>query len=117
MKSLSSTTRRVGTILAVPVAMAAAFVVATVFSNSPRLVSPAYAKTQASNTPAVSFTAAGELQRPTGYRKWIYVGTPLTPNDMNDGQAAFPEFHSVYINPQAYDQYEKTERERPGCAC
>ena len=56
----------------------------------------------------VTFNQTGELVRPTGYRKWIYVGTPLTPNDMNDGSAAFPEFHSVYINPSAYDRYEKT---------
>ena len=37
----------------------------------------------------------GELERPTGYREWIYVGTPVTPNDMNDGKAAFPEQHTV----------------------
>ena len=55
-----------------------------------------------------TFNQTGELVRPTGYRKWIYVGTPLTPHDMNDGKAAFPEFHSVYINPKAYDHYEKT---------
>ena len=30
----------------------------------------------------------GQLERPTGYREWIYVGTPLTPNDLNDGKAA-----------------------------
>ena len=39
------------------------------------------------------------LQRPTGYREWVFVGTPVTPNDMNDGKAAFPEFHNVYIDP------------------
>ncbi len=27
---------------------------------------------------------SGELERPTGYREWIYVGTPVTPNDLND---------------------------------
>jgi hypothetical protein len=59
-------------------------------------------------SPAIRFTDDGRLLQPTGYRRWTYVGTPLTPNDMNDGKAAFPEFHSVYINPQAYDQYQKT---------
>lgn len=58
----------------------------------------------------LQFTRAGKLLRPTGYRKWIYVGTPLTPNDMNAGTAAFPEFHAVYINPEAYVRYEKTGR-------
>ncbi len=43
----------------------------------------------------------GALERPSGYREWVYVGTPVTPNDMNDGKAAFPEFHNVYIHPQS----------------
>lgn len=44
----------------------------------------------------------GELQRPTNYREWIYVGTPVTPNDMNNGKAAFPEHHNVYIDPKSW---------------
>ena len=28
-----------------------------------------------------AFNSAGELIRPEGYRQWVYVGTPLTPND------------------------------------
>ena len=56
----------------------------------------------------VSFTRAGELVRPEGYRKWMYVGTPLTPNDMNNGKAAFPEFHTVYVEPGAYRTYRRT---------
>ncbi len=31
----------------------------------------------------------GKLERPQGYRDWPYVGTPLTPNDMNAGKAPF----------------------------
>ncbi len=61
-----------------------------------------------SNRPKVTFNDEGALIKPTGYRKWTYVGTPLTPNDMNDGHAPFPEFHSVYINPEAFDHYEAT---------
>ncbi|RZN83390.1 MAG: cytochrome P460 [Winogradskyella sp.] len=56
----------------------------------------------------------GELIRPTDYRKWIYVGTPLTPNDMNSGKAAFPEFHNVYIDPASYKHYKKTGTWREG---
>ena len=44
----------------------------------------------------------GTLQRPEGYREWVYVGTPVTPNDMNDGKAPFPEFHNVYIDPESF---------------
>jgi len=50
----------------------------------------------------------GELVRPTDYRTWIYVGTPVTPNDMNNGKAAFPELHNVYIDPASYKHYKTT---------
>lgn len=50
----------------------------------------------------------GELERPTGYREWIYVGTPVTPNDMNNGKAAFPELHNVYIDPESWKHWKKT---------
>ena len=49
----------------------------------------------------VKFNVDDSLQKPEGYREWVYVGTPLTPNELNDGEAPFPEFHSVYINPKA----------------
>src|SRR6516165_3589755 len=38
----------------------------------------------------VEFTRDGKLKRPFGYRKWVYVGEVITPNDMNDGEASFP---------------------------
>ncbi|MEM7358320.1 MAG: cytochrome P460 family protein [Pseudomonadota bacterium] len=61
-----------------------------------------------------SFNNAGELQQPAGYREWVYVGTPLTPNDMNNGKAAFPEFHNVYIDPQSYKHWRKKGEFRDG---
>src|SRR5262245_14542423 len=65
-------------------------------------------------TARVEFTADGQLKRPEGYRKWVYVGTPLTPNDLNGGEAAFPEFHDVYIDPESFDHFEKTGQFRDG---
>src|SRR5437764_1066060 len=62
----------------------------------------------------VEFTADGKLKQPVGYRKWVYVGTPLTPNDMNDGEASFPEFHEVYMDPESFAHYEKTGEFRDG---
>ncbi len=50
----------------------------------------------------------GALERPKDYRTWIYVGTPVTPNDMNNGKAAFPELHNVYIDPVSYQFWKKT---------
>ena len=56
----------------------------------------------------------GELERPTGYREWVYVGTPVTPNDLNDGKAAFPEFHNVYIDPESWAHWKETGEFREG---
>jgi hypothetical protein len=60
------------------------------------------------------FTDGGELIRPEGYRKWTFVGTPVTPNDMNGGEAPFPEFHVVYMDTESFEQYEKTGKYRDG---
>jgi hypothetical protein len=62
----------------------------------------------------IEFTPEGKLKRPIGYRKWVYVGTPLTPNDLNGGEAPFPEFHAVYIDPESFAHYEKTGEFRDG---
>ena len=56
----------------------------------------------------------GALERPTGFREWVYVGTPVTPNDMNNGKAAFPEHHNVYIDPKSWAEWKKTGNFRDG---
>ena len=61
-----------------------------------------------------AFNDNQELVRPVDYRQWIYVGTPITPNDMNNGKAAFPEFHNVYIDPVSYEHYQETGEFRDG---
>ncbi len=60
------------------------------------------------------FNDKGELLRPKDYRSWVYVGTPLTPNDMNNGNAPFPEFHGVYIDPTSFEHYKSTGEFREG---
>jgi hypothetical protein len=56
------------------------------------------------------FTADGQLVPFSSdvYREWIFVGTPLTPNELNDGDAPFPEYHNVYINPTAFHEWKKS---------
>ncbi|MFT4861888.1 MAG: hypothetical protein ACI95C_001100 [Pseudohongiellaceae bacterium] len=56
----------------------------------------------------------GQLDRPTGYREWVYVGTPVTPNDLNDGKAAFPEHHNVYMDPESWAHWKVTGEFRDG---
>ena len=54
------------------------------------------------------WTAGGELILPEGYHEWVYLGSPLTPNALNGGAAGFPEYHNVYMQPEAYRHYKKT---------
>jgi len=53
------------------------------------------------------FNSSNELIRPIGYREWIFVGAPVTPNELNNGKAAFPEFHNVYIDPISWKHWKK----------
>lgn len=56
------------------------------------------------------FDKDGNLIQPKDYewRKWIFVGAPVTPNSLNPPEAPFPEFHNVYIDPSSYKHYSKT---------
>lgn len=60
------------------------------------------------------FNSNGELIRPEGWREWVYAGAPLTPNSLNPPQAAFPEFHNVYIDPESWEHYKRTGEFREG---
>jgi hypothetical protein len=62
----------------------------------------------------LEFAKNGKLKLPDGYRQWVYVGGSVTPNDMNDGHALFPEFHSVYMDPESFAEYKKTGKYRDG---
>ncbi len=54
------------------------------------------------------WTVTGELELPKNFHTWVFLGSPLTPNALNDGKAAFPEYHNVYVQPEAYQAYRKT---------
>ncbi len=60
------------------------------------------------------FAENGNLIRPAGWREWVFVGSPTTPNSLNGGAAPFPEFHSVYIDPQSWAHYKATGEFREG---
>jgi hypothetical protein len=68
---------------------------------------PAVAQAEGS---AAVFTPDGKLKVPRGFRRWVFVGAPLTPNGLNGGKAGFPEYHYVYIQAQNVDAYMKTAR-------
>lgn len=64
----------------------------------------------------VKFNEKGELIQPKNFewRKWIFVGTPVTPNSLNPPEASFPEFHNVYIDPESFKHYSETGKFREG---
>ena len=64
--------------------------------------------------PKPKFNDKGQLMRPEGYREWVYIGTPITPNDLNPPEAAFPDFHNVYIHPADFDHHRQTGQFRDG---
>lgn len=74
-------------------------------------------KNESENYEDISYfiiNSQGDLERPQDYRTWVYVGSPITPNDMNNGKAAFPEFHNVYIDPESYDHWKENGAWREG---
>ena len=82
--------------------------------QAPAIASQAIARSDARWEP--EFTAAGELLLPEAeiWREWPYIGTPLTPNALNDGEAPFPEFHAVYIDPVSWEHWRRTGTFREG---
>jgi hypothetical protein len=92
-------------ILTIAAALATCTVGAAAFAQSP---APSADGTLAKPRYLPEYTSSGELVLPKDYRNWVYVGSPLTPNALNDGKANFPEFHNVYIEPGSFAIYKKT---------
>jgi len=95
-----------------------AVVVCLVYASLPLLnTRPVEAQTPQSSA---VFDSEGKVEVPTGFRKWVFVGAPLTPEGLNDGKyncnaggtnctkSNFPEYHHVYIEQKNVDAYLKT---------
>jgi len=90
--------KRYLSVVALGVGLAAAVV--TVLRTS-----PAGAQTRQSGA---LYEPDGRAKLPTGFRAWVFVGAPLTPNGLNNGKAGFPEYHNVYVEKNNVDVYLKT---------
>lgn len=66
------------------------------------------ASAQMSKSGPAKINQNNETSIPEGFREWVFLGAPLTPNGLNGGEAGFPEFHHVYIEPGAYAHYKET---------
>src|SRR5262245_24179952 len=62
----------------------------------------------AGEQPSAVFEPDGRVRVPTGFRNWVFVGAPLTPNGLNNGEAGFPEYHHVYVEQKNVDAFLKT---------
>lgn len=55
---------------------------------------------------AVRYTASGELVRPEGYRRWVYLssgfGMSYSPDAGGNGN---PAFTNVFVNPASYESF------------
>src|SRR5215813_5597440 len=73
------------------------------------LVAKPVAAAQSEQSSAV-FDSDGKLKLPDPptFRRWVFVGAPLTPNGLNNGKANFPEYHHVYIEQKNVEAYLKT---------
>src|SRR5215510_6898018 len=89
--------------ISVTAAAAVGLALATVYAQTS---SKRTAQTGARYLP--EYTASGDLILPKNFHEWVYVGSPLTPNALNGGQAGFPEFHNVYIERGSYEIFKKT---------
>ncbi len=67
-----------------------------------------FAHSESSSSWGPEWNSNGELILPSGYHEWVYLGSALTPNGLNKGEASFPEYHNVYIHPEALKAYRKT---------
>jgi hypothetical protein len=88
--------------------LAASLVVATGFSFAIAVGAGLSARAQMSSSWQPKWTRNGELVLPSNYHQWVFLGSPLTPNALNGGAAGFPEYHNVYVQPEAFRIYRKT---------
>jgi Cytochrome P460 len=69
---------------------------------------PSITSAQTKSCYSPEYNASGDLLLPRNFHEWIYVGSPLTPNALNGGEAGFPEYHNVYMEPCSYEKYKQT---------
>jgi hypothetical protein len=88
-------------VLLVVILVSGVIAASSLLRNSDRVVA-------AASQPTAVFDSDGKLKLPVGYRRWVFVGAPLTPNGLNNGKAGFPEYHHVYVEEKNLDVYLKT---------
>lgn len=76
--------------------------------------SAAFAQVTSQSGTAPRYAANGELLAPVGFENWVFVGSNLGMSYKTSAGAAEradadqPNFHNVYINPEAYAHFRDT---------
>lgn len=60
------------------------------------------------------FSEGGKLMLPENWREWVFIGSPTSPDSMNNGEAYMPGFKYVYIDPDSFAHWKKTGTFRTG---
>src|SRR5262249_26786849 len=71
------------------VTIAGALIITAIFSRG---LSPTSAQVQTKARYLPEYAASGDLLLPKNFHEWVFVGSPLTPNALNGGEAGFPEY-------------------------
>jgi len=80
-------------LLAITALVVSGVIVTAFFVQS---LSSSSAQTQTRPRYLPEYAPSGDLILPKNFHEWVYVGSPLTPNALNDGHAGFPEYHSLH---------------------
>ena len=59
-------------------------------------------------TPAAVFTADGKLNFPRDYRTWVYLSSGMDMAYVEGGGGAMHAFDNVFVDPTAYQAFQKT---------
>lgn len=62
----------------------------------------------AAQKPEPQFAEGSVLIRPQGYREWVFVGASLGLTYSQGPSGDAPDFHNVYIRPEAYREFAAT---------
>jgi Cytochrome P460 len=71
------------------------------------VVSAPPATTQSSDPP--QYDSRHNLLRPVGFETWVFVGSNLGLAYAGEEKPKNPEFHNVFMSPQAYAEFVKTQ--------
>src|SRR5215467_4630068 len=69
------------------------------------MASVAPLESQSPTTPRPRYAANGDLLLPVGFENWVFVGSNLGLGYEAEPPSGEPQYHNIYINPEAYAHF------------